>query len=106
MTQWSTARRVSVIPSLKQLFLFVPKARYEELESIFRHINLNVPQSLDHVIEVFYGARGFFTYLIPSFQYLNDPQARKLVQDAKQDFGFNTNACLFTADVVTKIEKS
>ncbi|KAJ7205966.1 hypothetical protein GGX14DRAFT_397247 [Mycena pura] len=46
-------------------------------------------ETLDHVIE-----------------YLNDPQARKLVQDAKQDFGFNTNACLFTADVVTKIDKS
>ncbi|KAJ7690884.1 hypothetical protein B0H17DRAFT_1201453 [Mycena rosella] len=46
-------------------------------------------ETLDHVIE-----------------YLNDPQARKLVQEAKQDFGFNTNACLFTADVVTKIDKS
>ncbi|KAJ7443648.1 hypothetical protein B0H11DRAFT_2090916 [Mycena galericulata] len=46
-------------------------------------------ETLDHVIE-----------------YLNDPQARKLVQDAKQDFSFNTNACLFTADVVTKISIS
>ncbi|KAJ7436904.1 hypothetical protein B0H11DRAFT_2108983 [Mycena galericulata] len=46
-------------------------------------------ETLDHVIE-----------------YLNDPQARKLVQDAKQDFSFNTNACLFTADLVTKISIS
>ncbi|KAJ7445412.1 hypothetical protein FB451DRAFT_1292782 [Mycena latifolia] len=46
-------------------------------------------ETLDHVIE-----------------YLNDSQARKLVQGAKQDFGFNTTAYLFTADVVTKIDRS
>ncbi|KAJ7656790.1 hypothetical protein DFH06DRAFT_1198578, partial [Mycena polygramma] len=37
-------------------------------------------------------------------EYLNDAEAQSLVQEAKQDFGFNTNAWLFTADVASKID--
>jgi len=34
---------------------------------------------------------------------MKDAEVQTLVLDAKRDFGFNTDACLFTADVATKI---
>ncbi|KAJ7656751.1 hypothetical protein DFH06DRAFT_1198429 [Mycena polygramma] len=39
-------------------------------------------------------------------KYLSDAEAQSLVQEAKQDFGLNTNAWLFIADVASKIDRS
>jgi hypothetical protein len=38
---------------------------------------------------------------------LRDADVKKMLLDAKDDnFDFNLNACIFTADVVTKVDNS